>query len=95
MAEPRPNANCKTDAGPCPAGGPDRGWTPARVVDLVGRLIPAAAVLSMLFALDDSLRWLGLLGIPLLFLALNRGCPSCSFRRADGATSAWRPFAGH
>lgn len=91
---PANNTACSNESGVCP---PDAGrsWTFGRVADLIVRLVPAAAVLSMLFVLEGGLRWLGLLGIPLIILAFHRGCPSCSVRRADGGTSAWRPFAGH
>ncbi len=44
------------------------------------RLAPAAAFLSLLFVLDGALRWLGLLGIVPLFLALRADTLRCGPR---------------
>jgi hypothetical protein len=41
------------------------------------RLLPAAALLSLLVALDGALRWLGLLGLIPLALAFVPGLPGC------------------
>lgn len=41
------------------------------------RLLPAAALLSLLVALDGGLRWLGLLGLVPLVLAFVPGLPGC------------------
>jgi len=41
------------------------------------RLLPAAALLSLLFALDGGLRWLGLIGVVPLVLAFVPGMPGC------------------
>lgn len=44
------------------------------------RLAPAAAVGSLLFVMDGGLRWLGLFGLPLLFLAIWGGSLRCGPR---------------
>ncbi len=53
-----------------------------KTIEIVFRLIPAAALFSMFFALDGGLRWMGLFGfLPLLLWA--KGCPSCAVRGDD------------
>ena len=44
------------------------------------RLAPGLVMGSLLFALDGNLRWVGLMGLPMLLLAFsNVGC-ACSLR---------------
>jgi len=44
------------------------------------RLAPSAAVGSLLLVMDGGLRWLGLFGLPLLFLAIRGGDLRCGPR---------------
>lgn len=58
------------------------------------RLIPAGAVFSAFFALEGGLRWIGLLGVVPLALALAGapGC-ACAARRGDLPTvNSWPCF---
>lgn len=60
------------------------------------RLIPAAALLSVLFATEGPLRWIGLLGLVPLMLATRRECPSCALRPGSHRTlGGYVPWAGH
>lgn len=60
------------------------------------RLIPAAAFFSLFFAFEDNMRWLGLLGIIPLFMATQKGCPSCSIRdRSCGNDTGFTFGPGH
>jgi hypothetical protein len=65
------------------------------VLDTCVKLVPSAALFSALFALDDNLRWIGLLGVVPLFFAFQKGCPSCSLRHTRGTTDAWPTWPGH
>ncbi len=49
-------------------------------VDWTLRLAPAAAFFSLLFVLDGGLRWLGVLGVVPLFLALRTDTMHCGPR---------------
>lgn len=60
------------------------GWT--------ARLGPAVAVGSLFFALDGGLKWLGLLGLPLLLLALRHRNLGCGPR---GCNLAGEKVPGH
>lgn len=59
------------------------------------RLAPAAALLSLIWSFDDSLRWLGLLGFIPLALAFDKDCPSCVFSSSSDSRSGWAPWPGH
>jgi hypothetical protein len=61
------------------------------------RLAPAAALLSLLFVSEGNLRWVGLLGLVALALAVLPGCPGCALARDRCTTSPppFRPWAGH
>lgn len=56
------------------------------------RLAPAAAVGSLLLVMDGGLRWLGLFGLPLLFLTIRGGLDcgprGCGFG-GDRAPGNW------
>jgi hypothetical protein len=58
------------------------------------RLAPAAALFSLLFVLEGSLRWAGLLGVLPLIFAFAPGCPRCA---ASGGRDddAYRGPPGH
>ncbi len=67
----------------------------SRLGTLIGwtvRLAPAVAVGSLFFALDGGLRWLGLLGLPLLLVALRHRSPGCGPR---GCNLAGDKVPGH
>ena len=49
------------------------------------RLLPAAALFSAFFALEGGLRWIGLLGVVPLALALA-GVPGCACAARHGRT---------
>lgn len=51
-----------------------------RIIEWTLRLAPAAAFLSLLIVLDGGLRWLGVLGIVPLFLALRTDTMRCGPR---------------
>jgi len=60
----------------------------------VFRLLPAAALFSAFFALEGGLRWIGLLGVVPLALALA-GAPGCACAARHGRTPAiptWPSF---
>jgi hypothetical protein len=65
----------------------------ATLIAWTARLAPAVAVGSLLFVLDGGLRWLGLFGLPLLFLALRGGSLGCGPRGCgpcgEGAPGNW------
>ena len=67
----------------------------ATLFDWSVRLIPAAALFSLLFAFEDNMRWLGLLGAVPLLLALQPGCPSCSLRHSGKSNGGWQTWPGH
>lgn len=62
-----------------------------RLVFWTVRLIPAAALFSAVFALDGSLRWIGLLGLIPLALALAP-VPGCACTSRGTNTSAFRAW---
>jgi len=66
-------------------------------LDWIIRLLPAAVLLSLAFALDGGLRWLGLLGIPALFFALSKDCPRCGpYNKVSGtAKTRFYTWPGH
>ncbi|MEC0208030.1 YgaP family membrane protein [Paenibacillus ehimensis] len=45
-----------------------------RRFDLVFRIVAGLALLSLLFLLEGEIKYLGLIGIPLLYTALTRKC---------------------
>jgi hypothetical protein len=67
-----------------------------KAFEWVMRLVPAAALFSLLFALDGNLRWLGLLGIVPLLLQ-RAGCSACAMRHTgqDPSRLGWPTFPGH
>jgi hypothetical protein len=58
------------------------------------RLIPAAALFSAFFALEGSLRWIGLFGFIPLVLALARvpGCACAARGKEDAGFRPWPSF---
>lgn len=66
-------------------------------LDWIFRLLPAMVLLSLAFALDGDLRWLGLLGIPVLCLALSKDCPRCGpYNKVSGAAKTrFYTWPGH
>nr|WP_088833741.1 DUF2892 domain-containing protein [Paenibacillus tyrfis] len=42
--------------------------------DLVFRIVAGLALLSLLFLLEGGIKYIGLIGIPLLYTALTRKC---------------------
>ena len=75
------------------------------VIYWIVKLIPAAALFSLFFTMEDSLRWLGLLGTLPLLLATQKGCPSCGPQNRSCDTRnkdeggdrgySWHPWPGH
>jgi len=60
------------------------------IVEWTKRLAPGLVMLSLLFALDGGLRWLGLFGIVLLILAFRKDVPNCACDIEDGPkASTW------
>ena len=66
-------------------------------LDWIIRLLPATVLLSLAFALDGGLRWLGLLGVAALFFALNKDCPRCGpYNKVSGAAKTrFHTWPGH
>ncbi len=52
-------------------------------VDRMLRIIAGLAILSLVFFIDSSLRWWGLIGLVLLVTGLTRRCPAYSLFGID------------
>ena len=66
------------------------------VVAWVFRLLPAAALFAVLFAVDGPLRWIGLLGVlPLVIGCSPAGASSCATRSCAANPPGYRPWPGH
>lgn len=66
-------------------------------VSWIFRLLPAAVLFSLAFALDGGLRWLGLFGIAALFIGLNKDCPLCGPqpRTCEAEKNTFHSWPGH
>lgn len=62
-----------------------------RGVEITFRLVPVLVLLSLFFAFEGGMRWLGLLGfVPLALWA--GGCQTCGSKRGGGTGAQ---FPGH